>query len=106
MTAAIVALILIFAKPLLGIFNKDPVVTEYGTIRLRYIVSSHMVSLFIEVMSGAMRGFGKSLVPAVITLAGICGIRLLWVAFVFPLRPTFTVLMAVYPVRHHNTRLF
>ena len=97
-TLVMITLILIFAKPLLGIFTRDPVVIEYGTIRMRIIMASHLLSLFIEVVSGAMRGFGQSLVPALISLIGICGIRILWVTLIFSRFPTFSVLMAVYPV--------
>ena len=97
-TLVMITLILIFAKPLLGIFTRDPVVIEYGTIRMRIIMASHLLSLFIEVVSGAMRGFGQSLVPALISLIGICGIRILWVTLIFSRFPTYSVLMAVYPV--------
>lgn len=36
--------------------------------------------------------------PAALTMLGVCGIRLLWVAFVFPAAPSFPTIMAVYPI--------
>ena len=51
-----------------------------------------------EVMSGYLRGFGISLVPAILTTVGVCGIRIAWIHFVFPQSSTFQTIMTVYPV--------
>ncbi len=59
---------------------------------------SHSFSLLYDVMSGYLRGFGISLVPAILTMAGVCGIRVAWIAFVFPQSPTFTTIMTAFPV--------
>ena len=45
-----------------------------------------------------MRGFGISLVPAVLTTAGVCGIRIFWIQIVFPMYQSFRAIMAVYPI--------
>ncbi len=93
-----VALLLLFATPLLRIFNPEPEVIRYGLIRIRWMFLGHVFSLAVEVLSGYMRGFGQSLIPAVCALIFVCGIRFFWVFVVFPRNPTFSVLMAVYPV--------
>lgn len=95
-TAAV--LVLVFGKSLLAIFNKDPEVIEIGYIRLMLIQLSHLLSLLYEVMSGYMRGFGISVAPAVLTMLGVCGVRLCWIHWVFPINPTFKTIMIVYPV--------
>lgn len=95
---AAVALLLIFATPLLRIFNSDPAVIENGLIRIRYMFIGHTFSLAVEVLSGYMRGFGYSLVPALCSLVFVCGSRFFWVFVVFPANPTFGTLMMVYPV--------
>lgn len=51
-----------------------------------------------EVLSGAMRGYGISMVPAAVTFIGVCGTRILWVYTVFRHSHTWYTLMAVYPV--------
>jgi Na+-driven multidrug efflux pump len=83
---------------MLGIFNTDPVVAEFGMIRLRYIVGAHLFSVFVETISGALRGYGYSMPPALMALFGICGLRIVWVNTLFKANPAFDVLMMVYPV--------
>ena len=71
---------------------------ETGFIRLMMVMLSHLLSLMYEVMSGYMRGFGISFVPALLTTLGVCGIRLTWIKFVFPANRTFETIMTVYPI--------
>lgn len=93
-----ILLILFFGKPLLAIFNSEPEVVETGYIRLSILMVSHVFSLLYEVMSGYMRGFGISFVPALLTTAGVCGVRIGWIQLVFPKSPTFRTIMIGYPV--------
>lgn len=102
---AAIALIISFGKPLLSIFNSDPEVIDIGYIRLMMIVSAHFFSMLYEVMSGYLRGFGISFMPAVLTMIGVCVVRLLWIQFVFPLSRTFRTIMLVYPVSLSLTAL-
>ena len=95
---AAIALILIFGHSLLAIFNGDPQVIETGYIRLALVLSAYTFSLLYEVMSAYLRGFGLSLVPAIVTTASICGIRIAWTQLVFSRFPTFRTLMLVYPI--------
>lgn len=103
--AAAIALILPFGKPLLSIFNNDPQVVDVGYIRLVTLMTAHMFSLCYEVLSGYLRGFGISLPPAILTMLGVCGIRLSWIYWVFPQRPTFQTIMAVFPISLAATAL-
>lgn len=96
--AAAAALLLLFARPLLEIFNPAPDVVKNGLIRLRWMLLGHTFSLAVEVLSGYMRGFGRSLVPALCSLVFVCGIRFFWVFVIFERHQTFDALMAVYPV--------
>ncbi len=90
--------ILFFMRPLLRIFNDDPAVVEFGVIRIIYVVVPQIFSIFIDIFSGSMRGYGYSLMPAVITLFCICGVRLSWVWLVFSHNQTFETLMVIYPI--------
>lgn len=99
------ALILLFMRPLLRIFNGDPAVVEIGVIRIVYVVVPEIFAVFIDIFSGSMRGYGYSLMPAVVTLVCICGVRLSWVWLVFPYRPTFETLMVIYPISWAVTSL-
>lgn len=102
---AAIAVILPFGKPLLSIFNNEPQVVEVGYVRLVTLMLSHIFSLCYEVQSGYLRGFGISLPPAILTMLGVCGIRLSWIYLVFPKHQTFQTIMAVFPISLAATAL-
>ena len=54
--------------------------------------------MMYEVMSGYLRGFGISVVPAVITTVGVCVVRIIWINVVFPMNRTFQTIMTAFPV--------
>lgn len=93
-----IAVVLLSGKMLLSIFNSDPLVIETGYIRLSILMVSHVFTLLYEVMSGYLRGFGISMPPAILTMCGVCGVRISWVKLVFPKFGTFRAIMVAYPV--------
>lgn len=93
-----VTVVLLSASSLLAIFNNDPEVIALGYVRLKTILPAYAFSLLYEIFSGYLRGFGISLAPALLTMLGVCGIRMAWVKFVFPASMTFETIMAVYPI--------
>ena len=97
-TIIISILIVIFSGPLLGIFNGDAAVIAFGSIRILYVVAPGFINTVTEVLSGVMRGYGNSFIPAAVALVGICGTRITYVYTVFPMDPTFETLMKVFPI--------
>lgn len=97
-TAAAVALVLFSGRFLLSIFNSDPEVVEIGYTRLTMIFTAYTFSMLYEVMSGYLRGFGFSLVPAILTMIGVCGVRIAWIQLVFSHSRTFSTIMTAYPL--------
>ncbi len=97
-TAVLCGVILLFSRQLLGIFNSDPDVIAYGRIRLEYLFFAYIFSFAQETLSGYLRGFGVSFIPALCAIVGICGVRLTWIFTVFKAVPTFTTIMQVYPI--------
>ena len=89
--------ILTNADELLSFFNSDPNVIALGKIRLWYIVAPEIMNIVLEGLSGALRGYGISLTPAILTLIGICGVRITWLFTLFIETPTFETLMTAYP---------
>lgn len=100
------AAILYFAEPLVAFFNEDSEVVRLGVIRLWYIIAPEIISVIMEIISGALRGYGISMAPAMITLIFVCGIRITWVFTVFAKIPTYAALMAVYGVSWFFTMIF
>ena len=97
-TAAVALPIIIFSRELLGLFNGDPAVIEYGRTRILYITSFQFLNLTTEIFSGSLRGYGNSLAPALIALLGICVTRVIWVFTVFPMHSDYATLLACYPI--------
>lgn len=98
-----ILIVLITGKFLLSIFNNDPEVIEIGYTRLVIIFIAYIFSMLYEVMSGYLRGFGFSLVPAILTTVGVCVLRIIWINTVFPANRTFVTIMTAYPVSLSTT---
>lgn len=92
-----IIVILSSGRFLLSLFNSDPQVIELGYTRLVLIFIAYLFSMLYEVMSGYLRGFGISTVPAILTILGVCGVRIAWVYAVFPKDRTFHTIMMAYP---------
>lgn len=97
-TGITVLIMLLSGRFLIGLFNNDPEVIEIGFMRLKIVYTSYIFCLLYEVMSAYMRGYGISLVPAILTMLGVCGIRITWIYTVFPVSRTFETIMIVYPI--------
>lgn len=97
-TGLAIGFILLFGRNILSIFNQNPEIIETGYHRLVMIFAAYFFSLSYEVMSGYMRGFGISFLPALLTTVGICGVRIVWIYKVFPQHNTFQNIMMVYPI--------
>ncbi len=81
------------------IYTSDPEAIEFAMLRLRYVLLFEMLTCFYEIAGGVLRGIGNSLLPAVMTLIGSCGLRLVWVYTVFRLFSTdFRMLIIIYPI--------
>ena len=69
------------------------------------VFSAYTISMLYENMSGYMRGFGFSLILAIVTTLGICGVRIFWIMAVFPSHKTFAGILTAYPVSLSVTAL-
>lgn len=97
-TTLLIVVVIVFAHRMLSFFSDSEAVIALGIVRIWYVVLPELISVVMETVSDAMRGYGYSLPPAMVTLVCICSIRILWVYTVFPASPTFDTLMMVYPV--------
>ena len=81
----------------LMLFITDSAVLSIGSEILRYIVPWYISYIAIELLSGAIRGVGKSLVPTLISVFGICVLRIIWIYAVPSFNPTIFGVLASYP---------
>ena len=98
LVTALSVVLLIFARPLLGLFTNEPQVIEAGLLRIRMILYFETINVLMDNLSGAMRGLGKSLIPALTTLICVCGVRIIWVFTGFQIYHSWLSLMIVFPV--------
>lgn len=92
------ALVSIFYHPILSIFTNDENTIATGMYRVYIVIGLEFINVLIDVTSGALRGMGKSMLPTLICVFGICGVRILWVFALFPKFGTFASLMVCYPL--------
>ena len=85
----------LFGKPLLSIYSDSPVVIEAGIKRLSVICTTYALCGIMDVMVGALRGIGSSVLPMVVSVVGVCGLRLVWIATIFRI-PQFHAIKTVY----------
>ena len=91
-------LVVLFSHGLLGIYVPgDEAAIAWGTQRLRVMGACYFTCGLMEVGCGALRGMGKTITPMLISVAGVCGIRVLWLYTIFPLFPTMMCLYFSYP---------
>lgn len=95
---AAIALVLAAGRTLLALFNRDPEVIVCGYTRLVVIFFAYAFSMTYEMIAGYLRGFGISMVPAVLTMLGVCGVRIVWVYTAFAANRTFDTLLLAYPL--------
>ena len=77
-------LVYAFGRQLLGIYITDSAeAIEYGMLHLSYVCAPYFVLGMTNVVSGALRGLGASISPMLISVLGICGVRILWIYTIF-----------------------
>ena len=73
-----------FGETLLSIYITDsPEAIAYGMVRLGCICLPYFLCGLMDVSTGALRGLGSSIAPMVISVLGICGLRILWIYTIF-----------------------
>ena len=56
---------------------------QYGMLRLSLICIPYFICGLMDVSTGALRGLGASFVPMLISVLGVCGIRIGWIYTIF-----------------------
>lgn len=94
----LIVFLMLFRVPLFRLFTQDPAVIRIGSDMLALITPCYIFFVFIEVLAGALRGMGDVMIPTLITLLGVCVLRLIWIAVVLQISPTVNAIIYSYPV--------
>ena len=76
-------ILFLLGPKLLTIYTTIPEEIEVGFIRLHYLCLPYFLCGIMDVMVGVLRGLGRSTLPMVVSILGVCGIRVAWILFVF-----------------------
>ena len=95
---SMIAICAIFAEQTVGLFNKDPDVVAWGSMLIRLELTGYVIYIPSEVFLGCNRGMKHATMPTFLNFLGVCGVRVLWVLFIFPLNPVVWMLYLCYPV--------
>ena len=88
----------LFGRQLLGIYTTDPAVIEYGIERMWVACMPYFLCGLMDTACGSIRGLGYSIAPTVVSLAGACGLRIIWIYTIFRAHHSLFVLYLSYPV--------
>lgn len=102
---AISAVLLIFGSYIFQIFTGDAIVVEIGMEMVRFMVPFYSIYVFIEILSGALRGTGNVLIPMLMTCGGVCLLRLFWIIVMLPIHREIITIIFSYPISWSITAL-
>lgn len=101
----IASLILIYVHPIYQLFTSDLDVMACGIHIEYYLMPTYLIFIIISILSGALRGVGKVLIPLLLSCGGVCLIRIVWLLIAFPQSSTLNTVMFSYPLSYVITAL-
>jgi len=102
-------LICLFSRQLLSIYITDSAeAIELGRLRMLYVALPYFLCTMMDNTTSTLRGMGQSLVPMIMTVLGVCGIRIVWILTIFQLPQFHTpqMLYISYPISWGATFVF
>ena len=72
----ILLILVLNSRFLFGFFTTDTNVVDIGAKMLVTLAPSYIIYVFVEVYSGGLRGMGDVMIPTIITIAGVCCVRI------------------------------
>ncbi len=91
----------IFSKQLLSIYITDSAeAIGYGVIRMTIFGFTYFLAGIMDVSTGALRGMGKSVLPMIVSILGVCVFRIVWIYTIFTIPQFHTLewLFLSYPI--------
>ena len=87
-----------FGDRLLTIYSSDAEVIRLGLVRMKYVCILYFLCGIMDVVVGSLRGMNYAILPMIVSLAGACGLRVLWIFTVFRVHHSLDVLYVSYPI--------
>lgn len=104
-TISLSALIYLFTNQVVSIFNRDAMVVETGAAMMHILVPLFWLMSIREVYLGILRGYGKNLMPMLLSLVGMVGVRQIFLAVTMRATQRIEYIYWCYPVAWLATML-
>lgn len=86
----------LFGRQILSMYLPDSqAAIAVGLHRITYTCTLYFIYGLMDTITGALRGMGESLVTMVISILGICGVRIAWIYTIFRI-PAYHTLESLY----------
>lgn len=85
-------------SPLAHIYSSNEADIEKALIRMSVICLTYFLCGLMDSFTGLIRGMGYSLAPMIVSVAGVCLLRIVWIYTVFRKYRSLFVLYVSYPV--------
>ena len=95
----------LFGDVLLRIFVTNEEVVRIGVQMIEFLAPFYCTYIAVEIFAGTLRGMGDAILPMLITLSGICILRVVWMFTVFPQSRTVQTIEMSYPLTWITTSL-
>lgn len=95
---AIGLLEIIFARPLIAVFNGDEGVVAFGVRQIRIEAPFYFMLALSHSIAGVLRGAGKAKVPMFVMLGVWCIFRVTYISITMSLSHTIELVFAAYPL--------
>lgn len=92
------AVAIFFSAPLLSLFVDTEAAVRYGQTRMLYIVIPYVIAAFNGLLGNTIQAFGYSIFCTLNSIFSVFVFRMIWMRNIYPLCPTFHVLMQCFLV--------
>lgn len=90
-------LLLLFASQVIGVFTNNMEVVECGVYIMRFFCPFYWLLAILQILSGTIRGAGKTMETMFVFLVSLCIYRILWIWGSMTVNHSLNLLMMVYP---------
>ncbi len=94
-----IVLILYFGVEILtSLFTKDMAVIAMTSDVMHLIAPYYVIYMLGTIISGQIKGYGKTLDSMLLSLIGVCLFRIFWIYYILPMNKNILFALTVYPV--------
>lgn len=91
-------LLLLFAPQVIGVFTNNPEVVRYGVFIMKFFCPFYWLLGILQVLSGTIRGTGKTMETMLVFLFSLCIFRVAWIWGALSIEHNLAWVMTAYPL--------